>query len=116
MGKKTNPKKCIECDKFFKDNNRLNNHLAKFHCVSSSVTMHKCDQCPKSYTSEQLLFTHSKKIHKVSKLHTCTFCLTNTNTSSNFETLHLLRQHIRLTHKKDMIVSNVAKAFYMHHF
>jgi hypothetical protein len=63
--------KCEDCDKIYKNKNRLQKHIKIKH--STSVQSVQCVKCDKQFLNKYSLQQHLYYVHP-SKLHSCTFC------------------------------------------
>ena len=128
MTKHKKRKQCSECNKFFKDNNRLQKHFDKIHsptssrqdnninknpfdqpCSSSSSLMLQCGQCSSRSSNAKSLKAHVAKFHRLP--YKCNYCLQDTNTCVSYDTLTLLQHHIRQNHRKMHQCTKCDKSF-----
>src|ERR1700728_3750125 len=128
MTKHKKPKQCSECNKLFKDYNRLQKHFDKIHsptssrqdnnifknpfdqpCSLSSSLMLQCGQCSARSSNEKSLKAHVAKFHRVP--YKCNYCLPDTNACVKYDTLTLLQQHINKNHRKMLQCPKCDKSF-----
>ena len=50
--------KCETCDKIFKRQMYLNQHISRMHKKESGVEIHKCDTCTKNFSNSKTLAKH----------------------------------------------------------
>ena len=63
-----NPLKCEVCDKEFKSNHGLKNHLNKVHKLMKE---HQCNICQSIFKLQSQLTSHVKITHENKKYHKC---------------------------------------------
>ena len=97
------PYKCPECNRCFKREGNLTNHLAVHY-----GTTHKCHDCNKQFIRKSCLDSHRKNMHSSSKYIECQYC------KKRFGDRKSLKHHIKNKHIQKLIQNMVQNTIVIH--